>query len=206
VFIKVGNSVISRDQKGKLIGLNERIRTCRSCKLWKTRTQAVTGEGTPHSTLLMVAQAPGYSEDEEGRMFIGPSGKKLDELLEYARISRGEIYMTNLVKCVLPDYRKPKPSEIETCSQYLDQEIQILNPAAIATLGYYPAKYVFEKYKLEDGFHFSEICGHTFCTEGKTILPLRHPATLLYNPETKEEMRKNYRKLKTLMNNIDDGK
>jgi len=87
VFIKVGNSVTSRDQKEKLIGLNERIRTCRSCKLWKTRTQAVTGEGTSHSTLLMVAQAPRYSEDEEGRMFIGPSGKKLDELLDMRELA-----------------------------------------------------------------------------------------------------------------------
>ena len=139
-------------------------------------------------------------------MFIGPSGKKLDELLEYAGISRGEIYMTNLVKCVLPDYRKPKSSEIDTCSRYLDQEIHILNPAAIATLGYYPAKYMFERYKLNDGFYFSEICGRALCTEGKTILPLRHPATLLYNPKIEEEIRKNYRKLKTLMNSKDDGK
>ena len=83
-------------------------------------------------------------------MFIGPSGRKLDELLEHAQIRRKNVYMTNLVKCVLPHNRKPKLREIRVCSQYLDEEINIVEPEVISTLGYHPAKYIFEKYGLTE--------------------------------------------------------
>lgn len=132
-------------------------------------------------------------------MFIGPSGRKLDELLGHAQIQRKSIYMTNLVKCVLPHNRKPKPREIRLCSQYLDQEINAVEPEVISTLGYHPAKYIFEKYGLGEKLDYSEICGVTFKAEDKTIYPLRHPAALLYNPGSEAEMKKNYRRLKTFL-------
>jgi len=194
--------LITQDKLERLMNLNERIRTCMRCELWKTRTQAITGEGNPNSALMIIAQAPGYREDEEGRMFVGPSGGKLNELLEYAKIGRKDIYMTNLVKCLLPHYRRPKPREIESCSQYLDEEINIVNPRVIATLGYLPAKYIFQKYELMDNFSYSKICGKTFNAGDKIILPLRHPATLLYNPKIKEEMKENYKKIRTLLDSF----
>jgi DNA polymerase len=148
---------------------------------------------------MIVAQSPGYREDEEGRMFIGPSGRKLDELLENAQVQRKSIYMTNLVKCVLPHNRKLKSKEITACSQYLDQEIKIVEPKVISTLGYYPAKYVFEKYGLTEKPEYSEIYGVTFKADNKTIYPLRHPATLLYNPANEIEIKKNYKRLKAFL-------
>ena len=194
--------MIAQAKLEKLMNLNERIRTCMRCDLWKTRTQAITGEGNPNSALMIIAQAPGYREDEEGRMFVGPSGGKLNELLEYAKVRRKDIYMTNLVKCLLPHYRRPKRIEIETCSQYLDEEINIVNPNVIVTLGYLPARYIFKKYEFMDNFSYSKICGKTFDAKGKIILSLRHPAALLYNPEIKEEMKKNYKKIRTLLDSF----
>ena len=95
----------------KLEDLKQRIRECEKCRLWKTRINALPGEGNSNARVMLVAQAPGENEDRDGKMFIGPSGKKLDELLQEADVSRQEIYVTNLIKCMLPNYRKPKQDE-----------------------------------------------------------------------------------------------
>jgi len=95
----------------------------RKCRLSKTRMNAICGEGNLNAKIMLIAQAPGEKEDKEGRMFVSPSEKELDELLRSAGISRQAVYMTNLIKCMLLKYRKPKEDEIEACSYYLDEEI-----------------------------------------------------------------------------------
>ena len=182
--------------------LNEKIRKCKKCRLWKTRTHVLRGEGNINAELMLVAQARGENEDQESRMFIGPSGKVLDELLRESDINRKEIYMTNLIKCMLPQYRKPKQDEIKACSQYLDKEIKLIDPAIISALGYYATRYIFEKYGIpmpESKPEFPKICGKLFLYGGKKIFPLPHPAALLYNDSLREEMINNYRKLKVLL-------
>jgi len=84
---------------------------------------------------MMIAQAPGYTKDRKRKMFIGPSGKKLDELLGEADIAREDVFMTNLLRCVLPHNRRHHPDEIEACTRYLDREIDLVNPTVISTLG-----------------------------------------------------------------------
>ena len=182
----------------KLEDLKQRIRGCKKCRLWETRINALPGEGNYDARVMLVAQAPGENEDREGRMFIGPSGKKLDELLQEADVSRQEIYVTNLVKCMLPKYRKPKQNEIQTCAQHLNEEIRLINPSVIATLGYYATNYIFNKFQIQQP-NFSKKYGNLFLADDRKILPLRHPAALLYNDSISEEMTENYRKLKTLM-------
>ena len=125
------------NKREKIENLNIEIRNCRRCRLSETRTNAILGEGNIDSKIMIVAQAPGESEDKESRMFIGPSGKVLDELFGQAGIRRGDIYMTNLIKCKLPKYRKPKRYEIESCSPYLDREIEIIQPDIMVTLGHF---------------------------------------------------------------------
>ena len=110
--------------------LNEEIRACNKCRLSETRINALPGEGDLNARLMLIAQAPGENEDQEGIMFIGPSGKVLDELLQMSGVDRREIYMTNLVKCMLPKYRKPKQDEIDICSDYLDREIELIGAAS----------------------------------------------------------------------------
>ena len=112
--------------------LNKQIKECKRCRLSQTRMSAICGEGNLNAKIMLIAQAPGEKEDEVGRMFVGPSGKVLDELLNKAGIKRDEIYMTNLIKCMLPEYRKPKQDEIEACSYYLEEEIKLINPKVLA--------------------------------------------------------------------------
>ncbi len=131
----------------KIEELNKQIKECKRCRLYKTRRNAVCGEGNLNAKIMLVAQAPGEKEDEEGRMFVGPSGKVLDELLSKAGVSREKIYMTNLIKCMLPKYRKPKQDEIKACSYYLNEEIKLINPEVLAPLGYYATRCIFEDCK-----------------------------------------------------------
>jgi DNA polymerase len=103
---------------------------------------------------------------------------------------------------MLPKYRRPKENEIQACSQYLDKEIELINPEVIVPLGYYSTRYIFEKYKMplpNCKSEFSKVYAKLYLSEGRKILPLQHPAALLYNEGIKEEMIKNYSKLKTLM-------
>ena len=105
--------------------LNSQIRMCHKCRLAETRIHALCGEGDLQARLMLIAQAPGENEDREGQMFIGPSGEVLRELLRTIDIDLPDLYMTNLIKCMLPGYRKPKADEIEICSQHLDREIEL---------------------------------------------------------------------------------
>lgn len=185
----------------KLDDLNEEIKRCQKCRLSKSRINALCGEGDPSAKLMLIAQAPGENEDREGKMFIGPSGKVLDELLEMADIDRKETYMTNLVKCMLPKYRKPKQDEISACSHYLDSEIELINPQILAPLGYHAIKYIFEKYAivLPPKAEFHKVFGKVFLIGDKKIIPLQHPAAVLYNHSIKMVLIKNYRKMRVLL-------
>jgi len=188
------------ERRGGIERLNEEIRQCRNCGLHRTRSTTVCGEGSPGARLMLVAQAPGATEDIRGEMFIGPSGKVLDELLGEAGVSRTEIYMTNLIKCMLPKNRKPKQDEIESCSGYLEEEIKIVNPSVLVPLGYYAAKYVFNKFDipLPQKPEFNSVYSRIFLLDSKKVFPLQHPAAVLYNNSIMDEMEKSYRKLKVL--------
>ncbi len=189
-----------RDNQVKINRLNEEIRKCKKCSLYKTRTNALCGEGRLNARVMLIAQAPGENEDRKGIMFIGPSGKVLDELLSISGVKRSEIYMTNLIKCMLPKYRKPKANEIKVCSVYLNKEIDIINPEFLVPLGYYATRYIFEKYgvPIPDKTDFHSVYGKLFWNE-KKIYPLQHPAALLYNPNARDEMIKYYKKLKIFL-------
>ncbi len=134
-------------------------------------------------------------------MFIGPSGMVLKDLLKRAGISKEELYITNLVKCMLPKYRRPKLDEIKACSYYLDREIEIVKPKLLVPLGYYASKYLLERY----GFptlpqkEFPNICGQLLEAHSKKIFPLPHPATILHKPHLRERVTESYLRLKTLL-------
>ena len=135
-------------------------------------------------------------------MFIGPSGKILDKLLSTTSLKRDDIYMTNLVKCMLPNYRKPKQDEIEACSKYLDEEIRLVTPRFIVPMGYYASMYIFDKFDLDvpSRKEIREIYGHLVWSGEKNILPLQHPASVLHDPSIEDILRKNYHKLAIIKN------
>jgi DNA polymerase len=177
--------------------LNQAIRGCTRCRLAKTRIHALCGEGPPDAELLLVAQAPGRVEDREGRMFIGPSGQVLDELLQSAAIDRQAVYMTNLVKCMLPKYRRPKADEIASCSRWLEGELALIRPTVVASLGFFATRYLFTRYglPLPPKAEFSGVYGQRVAVGDLILLPLQHPAAVLYNPAIKDVMVLNYRLL-----------
>jgi uracil-DNA glycosylase family 4 len=187
---------------GSLQRLKEEIINCNKCSLFETSKNALPGEGNPEARVMLVAQAPGEKENEEGRMFVGPTGKALNELFGELGIEKNSLYLTNLVKCMLPNYRKPRQEEIDTCSKYLDREIDIIDPEIISPLGYYAAFYIFNKYdysmpvKKED---LENLCGKLLLTKKNKIYPLTHPTALIFNTQDKEKIKGDYAKLKVFL-------
>ena len=186
------------ETKLKLIA--SRIRECHRCELSATRLHALPGEGDCGTRFFLVALSPGEQEDIENRMFIGPSGKMLNKLLEEAGIERDTLYISNLIKCNLPQNRKPKMREIEACSIYLDEELEIIKPEFIIPLGFYATRYILEKYRADPPsakIDFRSLYGKLAYASGQKIYPLPHPASLLYNPDYYPQTLEKYKKLHT---------
>lgn len=192
----------NREKQKALESLNHRIRGCERCRLSVTREHVLIGEGNLDALIMFVALSPGEKENSENQMFIGPSGNILDKLFHAAGIDRELVYMTNLIKCMLPKNRKPKMDEIESCSQFLDDEIAIIHPEVIAPLGYYATRTILTKYHTDPPAarkDFSKIYGKLFFSNDQKILPLPHPASLFYNPSFESETIEKYKKLQTLL-------
>jgi len=111
----------------KLEKIRQQVTVCKKCNLYKTRTNAVPGKGNFHADLFFIGEAPGKSEDKLGEPFVGVAGKKLSIALEYAGISRDDIYITNVVKCRPPKNRVPKEEEEKSCEQFLTQSHLVAN-------------------------------------------------------------------------------
>lgn len=182
---------------GNIQDLEKKISTCRFCRLSESRVQAVPPEGNPKARIAIIGQAPGREENQKGKMFLGPSGEVLNQLFKRIGLNRKAFYMTNLLKCFLPNCRKPRQDEIDTCSVYLDQEIEMVGPEVLVPLGYHPTKHFLKKYGLEipDRYSFPELFGRLLIAGKYKILPLRHPATVVHQSANFEKLEKNYRKL-----------
>ena len=190
--------------KTKINRLKKEIINCTKCSLANTRMHAICGEGDNKARIMLIAQAPGIKEDKENKMFVGPSGKVLDKLLDHNNVERKDLYMTNLIKCILPGYRKPKQHEIDICSNYLDKEIEIIEPSVLAPLGYYATRYIFKKYEIDlprSKKEFFSIYGKLFLTKSVKVLPLNHPVAVVYNPSLEMTIEQDYHKLSVLSNN-----
>jgi uracil-DNA glycosylase family 4 len=183
--------------------LNYQIRSCERCSLSATRKYTLTGEGNIDARILMVALSPGAKENVANRMFVGPSGQILEKLFHASGISREMIYMTNLIKCMLPSNRKPELNEIELCGQFLDDEISIIQPEVIVPLGHHAARAVMTKFDSNsmgpDSSNSRIIFGKLLLMNDQKIYPLNHPASLLYNPSYEADTIEKYKKLKTFL-------
>lgn len=182
--------------------LNYQIRSCEGCSLSSTRKHALTGEGNIDARIMFVALSPGVKEDLNNQMFIGPSGQVFNKLLHAAGIDRELVFMTNLVKCILPKNRKPTTDEIESCSQFLDEEISLIQPEVIVPLGYYATRTILIKYQVDPlaaEMSFAKINGKLLFLNDKKIFPLPHPASLLYNPSYEPDTIEKYKKIQIFL-------
>ena len=115
--------------------LNEQIRNCRKCRLWQCARNAVPGEGPATAKVMLVGQNPGAEEDKTGRPFVGRAGKFLNKVLIENGINREEVFVTNVVKHVTPNNRKPFPDEVEACLPYLITQIKEIKPRIVVLMG-----------------------------------------------------------------------
>ena len=182
------------------VGLLERLAvtasTCTRCPLAEGRTQVVFGVGHPSADLLFVGEGPGREEDLAGEPFVGRSGKLLDRLMwEELGLTRAECYIANVVKCRPPNNRDPNPDEIEACRPYLAEQIEIIDPAVIVTLGNFATKLL-----LESNQGIRALRGHVFERGGAKLVPTYHPAFVLRSGgEAMAEMRADLVRAKRLL-------
>jgi DNA polymerase len=181
-------------------GLLERLRveasTCTRCPLAGGRTQVVFGVGDPGADLLFVGEGPGREEDLAGEPFVGRSGKLLDRIMaEEIGLTRAQCYIANVVKCRPPNNRDPRPNEIEACRPYLEEQITLIAPAVIITLGNFATKLL-----LDSDRGIRELRGQVFDRNGVAVVPSYHPAYVLRaGGEAMAEMRADFVRAKRLM-------
>ena len=177
------------------------VARCNACNLHKYRIRAVLPEGDPRSSVMMIAQSPGETENRTGKMFSGPSGRLFDRLLAEAGVTRADFYLTNLIKCILPHARRPSRAQWQACTLWLEQEIRIVHPRVIIPLGFQALKYLLMRQNLPrpPKKEYGPLFGKYIRTEDFLIFPLRHPTSLLFNPEKKGIISGNYAELKKIV-------
>ena len=152
--------------------------TCQKCALGRTRTKSVFSDGIPNSKLMLIGEAPGFNEDQQGRPFVGRAGQLLDQILASVGLSREDIYICNTIKCRPPDNRDPLPEEKASCRAYLDQQLEILKPRLILLCG----KVALSSF-LSGVTGITKVRGKWFDGPfGSKMMPIFHPAYLLRNP------------------------
>jgi uracil-DNA glycosylase len=169
------------------------------CELKKSATQPVYEIQPPSSGILFIGEAPGKNEDQQGRPFVGAAGKFLDELLKTIDLTRDEVYVTNVVKYRPPQNRDPNIEEKKACRVWLNSELLYVNPRVIVTLGRHAlGKFVPDaKISTDHGNSFKH-------STGIPIFAMYHPAAALYNPNLKDTMVKDFKKLKQFLQDLEN--
>lgn len=175
----------------EVLELHGRVRECTACPLHLTRTQAVPGYGPVTARVMAVGEAPGESEDREGKPFVGPAGRLLTGLLESVGLDRRDIYITNIVKCRPPRNRDPEPLEVAACSHFLDEQIALLQPDVILLLGRHALQRL-----LPDAGSISRLHGERVRRDDRVYVPLFHPAAALYNGGLRETLEADMRRVR----------
>ena len=173
--------------------LEEEVKQCKKCDLWKTRTNAVFGAGNPDADLLFIGEAPGYNEDIQGEPFVGRAGKLLDKILLAVNTVREDVFIANILKCRPPDNRTPHSDEIEKCEPYLLTQIQIIKPKLIICLGLVAAKTL-----LRVEYTLRQMRGQIYNYHGFDLMVTYHPAALLRNPNLKRFAWEDFQKIQKL--------
>ncbi len=168
--------------------------SCTLCGLHGGRTRTVPGEGPADARVMLIGEGPGYHEDRQGRPFVGPSGQFLEQLLSLAGLSRAQVFISNVVKCRPPQNRDPQPDEIQTCTEhYLFRQIEAINPRVIVTLGRFSMGLFFP------GERISRIHGQPRRVDGRTIVPMLHPAAALHQPQNRPLIEADFRQLAEIL-------
>lgn len=167
---------------------------CERCPaLVESRSQIANGDGPTDADLLLVGEAPGETEDREGRPFVGRSGDVLDDALRDAGLARADVRITNCVRCRPPDNRDPHAAELANCRPYLEAEIERVDPDLLITLGKVPAEHLLGRDVAVTG-EAGEVYDATVGERLQRLLVSVHPAATLYDPSQRETFERTLRK------------
>ncbi len=159
---------------------NSQISSCKKCPLGETRKNFVFGVGNPNAEIMLIGEAPGADEDEQGEPFVGRAGQLLNNILKAVSLERSEVYICNILKCRPPNNRDPLVSEMELCTPYLEKQIELIKPKFIICLGRIAAQWLL---KTNDGLN--KLRQQVFQYRGASLLVTYHPAALLRNESWK---------------------
>lgn len=157
-----------------LSALESLAHDCTKCPLAASRTNVVFGAGSVTADVMIVGEAPGQKEDEQGVPFVGRSGQLLDRLLGEVTLARTDVYIANVVKCRPPSNRDPRPDEIAACKGYLNHQIELLDPKIVVTLGNFSMKLL-----LGTNTGITRMRGRAYTWWGRLLVPTFHPAAAL---------------------------
>ncbi len=188
----------AEQRREQLVALYKEVQTCTKCPLHETRTKSVFGAGDANADLMFVGEAPGAEEDRQGLPFVGRAGQLLNQMLEEIGLSREKVFIANVLKSRPPGNRDPQPNEIEACRPYLFEQIRLIEPKVICTLGNFATKLLSGNpagiTRVRGAPQVHELGGHTVF-----LLPLFHPAAALRTPAVKETLRGDFQTLPELL-------
>jgi uracil-DNA glycosylase len=174
------------DAEQVLKEISAQVSGCMRCNLHFSRKLSVPGEGPTHAEIMLIGEGPGFHENEQGRPFVGAAGKYLDELLKVGGLERKDVFITNVVKCRPPGNRDPMPEELAACGDYLERQIEAINPRVIITLGRFSMARFMPNAKISD------VHGVSIQSKGRLIVAMYHPAAALHQPSLKTSIEKDF--------------
>jgi uracil-DNA glycosylase family 4 len=193
-----GSTAGLTDAAQALRALADSLHDCSKCGLSSGRTQVVFGVGDPGADLLFVGEGPGFHEDRLGEPFVGQAGKLLTELLGRIGLTRADVYIANVVKCRPPENRDPAPDEIEACSFHLMEQIAIIRPRVVCTLGRFATKLLADTELSMTAVH-GKAKARTLAGVDTVVFPVFHPAAALYAPANRQVLEEDFGKLRILL-------
>jgi DNA polymerase len=194
------------DKRAKLDNLNKKWSEECECELKKTATQAVPGDGSADAEIVFIGEAPGKTEDKEGRPFVGSAGKFLAEMLTEINLKREDVYITNIVKYRPPNNRDPLPEEKSACRQWLLEELKIISPKLIVFLGRHAMNNFFPAEQISKA-HGKLLIKAFAGMPTKYFYALYHPAAALYDGSMRVVLMEDFKKIPKVLKKInEDGK
>jgi len=158
----------------------------------------VPGVGPPTARIMIVGEAPGQNEDQQGEPFVGAAGKLLDQLLRGIGLSRGDVFITNILKCRPPGNRDPQPAEAEACSPYLEQQLRLIHPEVVMVLGRHALARLLPGYDSISRLH-----GKVVVKDEVSYIPIYHPAAALYNSFLMGPLEQDFKAVKAHLDRVE---
>ncbi len=180
---------VMEEKSSPLQQIAAEINQCQKCILCQARKKAVPGAGPPNAQIMFIGEGPGFHENEQGLPFVGAAGKFLDELLAGINLQRSDVFITNVVKCRPPGNRDPEADELAACDEYLERQIEAINPKVIVTLGR------FSMAKFVPNVKITQVHGKPRQVHGRLVVPMFHPAAALHQGSLKPLLEQDFKRL-----------